>query len=300
VEATPVHEYSAESARQGLVAWLGSVRVYPRLLIRHRGLIWNFFRRELLGRFRGSSLGVLWVLVQPVFLFVLYYAMFGILFGPRLPPPNQSTPDPEFAAFIFAGVLAWGAYVEGASRACTVVVDNGNLVKKVAFPCEILPVHPVLTACVVQLVGVAVMLVFGACLGIVKFTPLLATYPLVLAVHFVFTLGVGLGLATVQVFMRDASHLLGIVNQALMFASGTFISTKQLEDQWPGVSGWVTWLPWYHLLQSHRLALGVEPYEANGPSLWGHLLPTAAWAVGFLLLGYSVFMSRRHKFADLV
>ena len=293
-----VHEYSAESARQGLLRWLAPVLHYPALLLRHRGLIWNFFRRELLGRFRGSILGLFWVLIQPVFLFCLYYAVFGLLLGPRIDIGGHKELDPKFALFLFAGVLAWNAYVEGASRACGVIVDNGNLVKKVAFPCEVLPVHPVLTATIVYLVGVVVLLVIGNALGFLQSTDLLWAFPLVLVVHFTFTLGIGLFLATLQVFMRDTSQLLNIAHQALMFASGTFISAKQIDEQLQGASVWVTWLPWYHLLQAHREALGVEPYDA--PAFWTHLLTSAVWALLFLALGYATFMSRRHKFADLV
>ena len=298
-ETATVHEYSAESARQGIVRWLAPVLHYPTLLLRNRGLIWNFFRRELLGRFRGSVLGVFWVLIQPLFLFALYYAVFGLLLGPKVKGLDGiARPDPNFALYLFAGVLAWSFYVEGASRACTVIVDNGNLVKKVAFPCEVLPVHPVLTAGLVYLVGVVVMLACGAALGAVHVGGAIAAFPLVLLVHCVFTVGIGLFLAALQVFMRDASHLLSIAHQALMFASGTFITVQQIEEVKAGASAFVTWLPWYHLLQAHRVALGVESYAT--PALWSHLGIAAAWGVGFLVLGYAAFMSRRHKFADLV
>ena len=227
-KATIVHEYYAERARRGVLRWILPLLGYPLQLWRYRGLVWNFFRRELLSRFRGSFFGVFWVLIQPLFLFALYYTVFGLLLGPRL-KGSATEPDPEFAIYLFAGVIAWGAYVEGAGRACNVVIENGNLVKKVAFPCEILPVHVVLTAMLVYLAGAIVLLGFGLASGTAHPGLLMLAWPLVVLVHLVFTIGIGLFLANLQVFMRDTNQLLAIAHQALMFASGTFINSEQID-----------------------------------------------------------------------
>ena len=311
-EATIIQSYSADKARHGIVHWLTLLIGYPMLVLRQRELVWNFFRRELLGRFRGSFLGVFWVLIQPIFLFALYYAVFGLLLGPKIRVGGVFKPDPEFAMFLFAGVLAWGSYAEATTRGCSVVVENGNLVKKVAFPCEVLPVHPVLTSLVVYLVGVVVLEIIGGVLGLVHLNGYAFAFPLVLVVHFAFTLGLGLLLANLQVFMRDTKELLGLANQALMFASGTLITPQQIEGVSKGASDWITWLPWFHLLQAHRITLGVPtdsppvrltdsaPMVAVEPEFFTHLGWSAAWALLFIVVGYASFMSRRHKFADLV
>lgn len=294
-ESTFIQAYSAEKARQGVLRWFLPLFGYPLLIFRQRAVVWNFFRRELLGRFRGSFLGVFWVLIQPIFLFALYYAVFGLLLGPKT---ALGKPDPEFAMFLFAGVLAWGSYSESTTRACNIVIENGNLVKKVAFPCEVLPVHPVMTSMIVYLVGVVVLEIVGGVLGLVHLDALAFAFPLVLVVHAMFTLGIGLFLANLQVFMRDTKELLALANQTLMFAAGTFITPEQIDAVAKGASAYVTWLPWYHLLQAHREALGVKPYATS--DFWGHLGFSALWGFAFLVLGYSTFMSRRHKFADLV
>lgn len=311
-EATAIHSYSAEAKSQSLARWIGHFFGYPLLVLRNRALVWNFFRRELLGRFRGSFLGVFWVLIQPLFLFALYYAVFGLLLGPKTQIDGVMKPDPRFAMYLFAGVLAWGAYGEATTRGCNVVVENGNLVKKVAFPCEVLPVHPVLTSLVVYLVGVVVLEVVGGLLGLAHLDVYAFAFPLVLAVQAMFTLGLALWLANLQVFMRDTKELLSIGNQALMFASGTFITAQQVEDVSKGASAWITWLPWYHLLQAHRITLGVPTNSAPAhatasgpmplvePDFFTHLGWAAAWGLLFLVLGYASFMSKRHKFADLV
>jgi lipopolysaccharide transport system permease protein len=310
VTAAPLHRCSAEDVDRGVFASIPGVVFYPRTMWRHRGLVWNFFRRDLLGRFRGSALGVLWVLVHPVFQFAVYYVVFGFLFGPRL--EASATPDPFFPFHLFFGIVAYGAFMEGSSRACTVVVDNGNLVKKVAFPCELLVVHPVLTAMVVYVVGAALVLAIGIPLGHVQPDLRILCWPLVLVVHVALTLGVGLLLANCFVFARDVSHLWGIAAQALMFLSPVFWWIAQIDSLLQGSPGWAAafrWNPLYPLLHAHRqcLGLGDHPVAAAGGAapvvpepLGNNLLLAAAWAAVFLAFGYGAFLSRRPKYADLV
>ena len=250
-----IHHYSAAPQRGGLRRRLHGLLGYPWLMWQHRGLVWNFFRRELLGRFRGSFLGIFWVLIQPLFLFALYYLVFGYLFGPKA---TATGPDLRFAFFLFAGIIAWSAFQEGTLRTCSVVVDNGNLVKKVAFPSELLPVHLVLVAMMVYLVGAAILLVIGLALGVVHPPIEILAWPLLLIVHFVFTLGFGLILATLHVFMRDTSHLYGIVSQAWMFLSPVFWPPVFLADRLsPGAAAIAEWNPAYPLIQAHRQVLGL-------------------------------------------
>ncbi len=299
----PVHSWSAESARSGAVRAALPVLGYPIVAWRHRGLVWNFFRRELLGRFRGSLLGVFWVLAHPLFLFGVYYVVFGFLFGPR---GSDGRPDAMFPFWLFSGFIAFNSFVEGTLRSCTVVVENGNLVKKVAFPCELLVLHPALVAMIVYVVGTLVLLAVGIPLGHVQPDLHMLAWPLVLVVHFATIVGLGMVLANWYVFARDVIHLWGILAQAWLFLSPVFWSyhglAQVLGKEWTDV---FTWNPLYPLLLAHRQVLGV----GNDPTrpLWLIETPlsqnlgiSAIWAMLFLALGYGMFMSRRHKYADLV
>lgn len=270
---------------------------YPRRIWRHHLLVQNFFRRELFGRFRGSVLGVFWVLIQPIFLFSIYFFVFAFMFSTKF---GGST-GPAFAVYMLSGLLVVTSYMEATTRSCTVVVENGNLVKKVAFPCELLPVHLVGVSTMVFLVGVVVLMVIGLSTGTMAPDARILLWPFVVVVQVVFSLGVGLTLACVHVFMRDASHLWGLLGQAWMFLSPTF---WYLEGdggllQKSELAAWLRINPLYPLMQAHRLALGVTPGAVDG-TLGEHLLVASAWAVAFIVFGHALFMSRREKFADLV
>lgn len=279
----------------------GALR-YPLLAVRYRLLVQNFFRRELVGRFRGSFLGVFWVLLHPIFLFSIYFFVFGYVFRAKLSAGIVETagPSPDFAVYMLSGLLVINSFMEATSRSCTTIHENGNLVKKVAFPCELLPVHLVGVSTVVFLVGVTVLLALGIPTGTIVPDAQLAFWPLVLAVQVVLSLGVGLTLACVYVFMRDAAQVWSMFGQALLFLSPTF--WRLAPDGLAAPEPWATVLranPLYALMQAHRHSLGVTRFALDG-TLLGHLAVAAAWAFAALLFGYGLFMSRREKFADMV
>ena len=299
---------------------------YPKVIAGNTTLIANFFRRDLMGRFRGSFLGLFWVLVQPIFMFAIYFMVFGFLFAPK---GQSGMASVEFAVYLFGGIIAFSAFSESTTRSCNCVLENGNLVKKVRFPCELLPVSNILVSLIVYCVGAMVMVTVGLLVGQVTIGAHMLALPLVCLVQFCMCLGFGLLLATLQVLIRDTVHLYTIAQQAWFFLSPVFwpysmIQGKLLDH---GLGHWA-WLieanPLYGLVQSHRLALGFgvehtqmqrfkmsasgehlplvdgQPVTEALPGLWYNLGLASAWSALFLLVGYSFFMSRKSKFSDLV
>ncbi len=294
---TLVRNYDAASAERGAFAHLGSLFRYPTLVWRNRFMVQNFLRRDLMSRVNGSILGIGWILLQPMFLFAIYFLVFGVLLRDRNVTSQGSG---EFAIYLFSGVIVFHALTEATTQACTTIVDNGNLVKKVAFPSEALLVHIAIVSLVIYMVGALVCFIAGLCFGVLSPGWLLLAWPLVLAVQFTLTLGIGLFLANLYVFVRDTAQLWRILTMAWMFLSPVFWDTKLLHDKAsPEAATWIMALnPAFPLLQVHRLVLG-GPEAALGP-FWSQLGIAAAWAVGFLVVGYSLFMSRKHRYSDLI
>jgi ABC-type polysaccharide/polyol phosphate export permease len=123
---------------------------------------------------------------------------------------------------------------------------------------------------------------------------------LVLVAQFMMTLGLGLLLANLHVFLRDTAQLWRLIAQSWMFLSPVFWVAKELEGKVsPEVLGWMQALnPAWPLIQAHRIVLGGDVAEF-GP-FWPQLGTAAAWGAGLLVVGYGLFMSRKHKYSDLI
>ncbi len=300
---TTIHHYSAAAAKRGILHHVLPVLGYPGVMAKNGGLIWNFFRRELLGRFRGSLLGIFWVLVQPIFLFAIFFLVFGFIFHhPRAP---GSGPDVWFALYLFSGIIAFSSFSEATIRSCGVVVENGNLVKKVAFPSELLPVSQVMVSMMVYFVGAVVLLAIGLPTGRMSLGVEFLAWPAVVLVQSVMALGLGLLLACLHVFLRDTLHLYTIFAQAWFFLSPVFWAPLQLQEKLADYWWLFTLNPMYPLILAHRQVLGIPlapPEEASGVpgGVWDHIGVAAIWAGVFLIVGYSFFASRKQRFADLV
>lgn len=294
-----VRTYDADARSRSPLRHVVSLVRYPALVWQHRYMVQNFLRRDLMSRVNGSVLGIGWLLLQPTFLFAVYYVVFGVLFNARNTTGRE---DAVYALYLFSGVLAWQAFIEATNACSTLIVDNGNLVKKVAFPSEVLFVHVVVTSLVVYLIGATVCFGVGLASGILApGWPLLAL-PLVLLAQFLMTTGLGMLLANAYVFIRDVGQVWRIVASSWMFLSPVFWEPRLLTENMklPAAlsSAIVDWNPTFPLLMAHRLALGAQG-EFLG-EFWGQLAKAMAWGAGLFVVGYVLFMGRKHKYADLV
>jgi lipopolysaccharide transport system permease protein len=292
-----VRTYDSSFNNRGALSYLPSLLTFPALVWANRYMVQNFLRRDLLSRVNGSVLGVGWLLLHPMFLFAVYFLVFGVFFNPR----TGEGPDMEFALYLFSGVMVFHAITEATSVACTIIVDNGNLVKKVAFPSEVLMVHVSVVSLVIYLVGALVAFIAALVTGIGQPDLTLAALPLVLLVQFVFTLGLGMLLANTYVFLRDIAQVWRLVAMAWMFLSPVFLRPADLAGKMSPTT--VYWLeaanPAWALIQAHRLCL-FGPVDASLGSFWPQLGIASTWALGFLVVGYLFFVSRKHKYSDLI
>ena len=294
---TTVRSFDSDARETGLLVRLRALGGFPQLVWKNRNMVANFYQRELMSRFHGSLLGAWWMLVQPLFMFAVYYVIFGKLYG-------RGEGDPvEFALYMFSGVVCFHALNEALSTSCTIVVSNGNLVKKVAFPSEVLPIPSALVSLVLFAVGAVVVVAVGVTTG--KSTPgiELLYLPIVILLQLVLTLGIGLLLANANVFIRDVQQVWRIFSMAWFFLSPVFWHPRMMGELIgdPTLTQLAFYAnPAYSLLMAHRIALGGEIAALGITDIWGHISVLAAWAFTTLVLGHLTFTANKHKHADLV
>ena len=274
-------EIAGQRLRQGRGAWA-----------RHRGLLAELVRRDLSARYRGSRLGILWSLFNPL----VYMIVYSIVFSQFMRFPIQGAAYP---VFLLSGLLAWNFFSQALTASVNSILGNASVVKKVAFPWVLLTLSAVLAAFINYLISlvllVPVVLIFKAPLGV----PLL-TLPLLVLITFALTLGLGLLVAAGNVYFRDIEYLLNIVLQVGFFLTPIIYSLDLVTAKaGQGLKGQV----FYTVLRVNPMAwiaIGFQDVIAFNrlPVHWHGLLYSAAVSLMMLGIGVVVFERLQGKFAE--
>src|SRR5438876_10005155 len=171
-------------------------------LPRRFDLIFSLTRRELTARYRGSLLGIMWTMVTPIVMIAIFTFIFAGIFKARFGATNSQW---DYALYLFCGLLPWNAFQESLQLSSTAIVARANLVKRVVFPLETLPVAQTLAAIVNQLFG-SIALLIGIILVRHQLHVTMVYLPLLLILQFVATLGGAWLLASLGVFIRDMAQ----------------------------------------------------------------------------------------------
>lgn len=258
-------------------------------LWRNRSLIHASAKREVLGRYRGTFLGLLWSFFNPLFMLAVFTFVFSVIFKARWGGGSGS--KTEFALVLFAGLLAFNLFAECINRAPGLILSNANYVKKVVFPLEILPFVGLLSALFHTLISLGVWLIaYTLFFGIPHLTVLYL--PLVLVPLCLFLMGLSWALASLGVFLRDVSQFIGLLTTALMFLSPIFYPVTAFPEDYR------------YILYLNPLTTVVE--QTRDVLFWGNtpdfLMLAIYWVVtlGIAWLGFAWFQKTRKGFADVL
>ena len=256
---------------------------------RNRDLIRNLIHREIVGRYRGSVMGVLWSFFTPIFMLGVYTFVFSMVFKARWNAQSES--KAEFALVLFAGLIIFNLFAECVNRAPSLILSNANYVKKVIFPLEILPWVVFGAALFHAVVSIVVWL--GAFVLLYGFLhPTVFLLPLILVPLALLTMGVSWMLASLGVFLRDVAQFIGIVTTVLMFLSPIFYPISALPEAYRPL----LWLnPLMPAIEQTRSVLfwGLPPDPLVLGGYWGTSV-CIAW------LGFAWFQKTRKGFADVL
>lgn len=256
---------------------------------RNRALIIALIKREVIGRYRGSFMGILWSFFNPIVMLAIYTFVFSFIFNSRWAGAGDS--KAEFALILFAGLMVFNLFGECVTRAPNLIISNANYVKKVVFPLEILPCVIAGSSLFHALVSLIVwLLAYCVFFGIPPLT--LFYLPLVIAPLVLIILGLSWGLAAIGVYMRDVAHFIGLVTSGLMFLAPIFYPATAVPEEYR------------HLLLLNPLTVAVENVRAvlffgQQPD-WQALGIYACIAIAVAYLGFAFFQKTRKGFADVL
>jgi lipopolysaccharide transport system permease protein len=260
-------------------------------LWRNRQLILQMTKREVVGRYKGSAMGLAWSFFNPVFMLVVYSFVFSEIFKSRWSGVGGDDSKTQFAVVLFVGMIVLGLFSEVVNRAPSLILGNVNYVKKVIFPLEILPIIAMGAALFHSLISLCVLLAaFALFNGYLQWTAVFI--PLVLLPLVIVTTGLAWILAAIGVFLRDVGQTIGIITTVLMFLSPVFYPVTAVPERFR------------LFIMANPLTFIIE--QARDVLIWGN---TPNWiglgvytlvASMFAWAGFALFQKTRKGFADVL
>jgi len=262
-----------------------------RSLWHNRQLIVQMTKREVLGRYKGSAMGLAWSFFNPLFMLVVYTFVFSDIFHSRWHGAGGDDSKTQFAVVLFVGMIVLNLFSEVLNRSPGLIISNVNYVKKVVFPLEILSVITMGAALFHALVSLAVLLIaFVIFNGYLHWSMIFI--PLVLLPLVIVTLGLSWMLASLGVFLRDVAQTIGILTTVLMFLSPVFYPVVAVPEKFRSI------------IMANPLTFIIE--QSREVLLWGHipdwqgLLLYTSVATLIAWVGYAWFQKTRKGFADVL
>jgi ABC-type polysaccharide/polyol phosphate export permease len=257
-------------------------------LPRYRGLIQSLVARELKARYRGSVLGFFWSFFNPLLLLLVYTFVFAYVM-----PPPQLSEIPNFALFLFCGLLPWTWFQTSLVESSGILISGGNLIKKVMFPAEILPIVTVLANLVHFLLGLPILVVFLIYFDAPLQVSELVWFPVVVLVQLLLSVSLALILSALTVHFRDIKDILANLMTLWFFATPIIYYWKFAPEK---IRPFLDLNPFTHLAISYQEIL----YFPGDFGHWKWLLALGVGATLLFLFAYFLFDRLRDSFAEEV
>jgi lipopolysaccharide transport system permease protein len=259
-----------------------------RALFRYRGLIQALVARDLKARYRGSVLGFFWSFINPLLLLLIYSFVFStVMYGARAQDLEP------YALFMFCGILPWTWFSASILEASNVLISGGNLIKKVLFPAEILPIVTVLANMVHFFLGLPILVAFLVYYQRPLDVLELMWFPVIVFVQLFLLLGLSLLVSALTVHFRDLKDILGNLMTLWFFTTPIIYPMSQAPERYR----WLLNLnPMTHLAISYQEVL----FYIGPHGHWKWLMALLIGSVGVSFAGYFVFDRLRDSFAEEV
>lgn len=254
-----------------------------------RSLIWEMTKRDVVGRYRGSAMGILWSFLNPILMLIVYTFVFNVVFQARW--GGEGSSRIEFAIVLFVGMIIHALFAECVNKAPTLILANVNYVKKVVFPLEILPWVSMGSALFHTLISVLVVLAaFALTQSYLNWT--IVFLPLMLVPLVLLTMGITWFVASVGVYLRDVGQTTGIVTTIMLFLSPVFFPISALPE---GYRVLLQMNPLTFMIeQAREVLVWGRPPDWQGLGLYAIFSLIVAW------LGLFWFQKTRKGFADVL
>lgn len=258
-------------------------------LFRNRDLLWELVKRDFIGRYKGSIMGMVWSLFNPLLMLAIYATVFSVAFQARWGTGEES--KVAFALVLFSGMIIHSFFAECINRAPSLIISHPNYVKKVVFPLDLLPCMALCSALLHFFVSFSVLLMFCLVAGVPVYSGAMLV-PLILLPLALLTLGASWILASLGVYLRDLSQVIAMVSTIALFMAPVFYPIENLPEAFRSYMYWnpIT-LP---IIQLRDAMLWNKPVQ------WSSWLVSLSIGTTICFAGYWWFQKSRRGFADVI
>lgn len=249
-------------------------------LYNYRELLKTNIKKDIGGKYKKSALGILWSFINPLLQIVVYAWVFQVILKSDIE---------NYVVYLCCGIIPWQFFSSVVLRGAATIVDNGNIIKKVYFPREILPISVVSSECVNFCISTIIILGF-VIFGGIGLSMNIFWYFLILAIQFIVSIGIAFITSSLTVYFRDLQHILGIIIQLLFYATPIAYSIKQVPENLQ----WIVKInPMSYLIDGYREIF----YNKAMPDFYG-LGIALSIGIGLCIIGFFTFKKLERRFAE--
>lgn len=249
-------------------------------LFKYRELLKTSVQKDVRGKYKNSFLGVVWSFLNPL----LQIAVYAFVFGKIL-----NVNEENYTVFICCGLIPWTFFSTAINRCAFVMIENSNVLKKVYFPREIIPISVVISEAINFIISSVIILCFVIFSGLgISFTWLF--YPFILLVLYVFLIAISFVVSSITVYFRDLQHFIGVFLQLLFYATPIAYSAKRVPEQFSWI---IKYNPVAYIIEGFR-DIFIHHNIPDISALFGVLLVSMFMCV----IGYVIFNNLQKGFAE--
>ena len=249
-------------------------------LYNYRELLKTSIKKETRSKYKNSFLGVLWSFLNPLLQILVYTIIFSLIL---------SNKQEHYAIFLCCGLVPWTFFSTAINKSAFTFIENGNIIKKVYFPREIIPISVVTSEAINFLISTLIILgfvIFGG-IGISKY---ILFYPIILVAQYLNLLAISLVISSICVYLRDLQHFIGVILQLLFYAAPIVYSVDSIPENYQWI---LKYNPMTYIIEGYRAIF----YEQTMPDLKSLLILILLGGIA-CALGYMIFNKLQKGFAE--